>query len=166
MQRWGNRAIHRRSQSSVERLVKKNGDHHLPAKSCGRTCREISSALWPIVVGPRLVRKQPYSPIVLRRRGRENLTRRDWFSARVRASLIRTLTVRLRSRRRCGSMRTQRRHATKYRSGTPRLPIYDPDRRPVLRSRTIIPEPSETAVSLTSQPPRHDHEEDFRSGVL
>lgn len=68
-------------------------------------------------------------------------------------------------------MRTLRRHATKYRSGTLRLPIYDPDRRPVprrLRFRTIIPEPrapetaggnARVATPVAPQPPSR---EDFR----
>lgn len=47
-----------------------------------------------------------------------------------RAPLLSALTVRLwMPRRRSGSMRTPRRHATKYRSGAPRFPIYDSDRR-------------------------------------
>lgn len=72
-----------------------------------------------------------------RRRARECDTRvRDWFSAVVAS----TRPAPSSSSR--GSMRTSRRHATKYRSGSPRRSIYYLGRSPGLRSRprTIIPE--------------------------
>lgn len=71
----------------------------------------------------------------------------DWFSAVILRPPPNVLRLRCR-RPGCGSMRTPRRHATKYRSGTPRRSIY---------RHLRLPAPD----SAPPDPIPHDHPREF-----
>lgn len=116
-------------------------DNGLPAGSCGRTCRKISSASRPARVSPSFsplpAGGQPRRLFSSSSRARVRYTRSGLIFGR--GCVYPPLHPRRRPRR---SMRSSRRHATKYRSGSPRCSIYYLGPSPGLRTRprTIIPE--------------------------